>query len=89
MWSLGVILYVLLCGCPPFNPNSKEKSLTQQIVSGDFTFPKSQWSGISDDAVDLIKNLLKTKPTERLSAAEVFIFNQPSYFASGFLPLKL
>lgn len=74
MWSLGVILYILLSGCPPFNPALKEKNLAQQIVCGDYTFPNGRWSGISADAINLIRSLLKTKPTERLSAAEVLGF---------------
>ena len=31
MWSLGVILYILLCGCPPFNPERQDKPLIRQV----------------------------------------------------------
>ena len=70
MWSLGVILYILLCGCPPFNPDRKDKVLIRQVTEADYKFPPSLWSSISKEAVDLVKKLMTLKPKDRLSATE-------------------
>ncbi len=70
MWSLGVILYILLCGCPPFNPDRSDKPLIRQVTEGDFTFPFKLWSKISLSAVDLVKKLMTVDASKRLSASE-------------------
>jgi serine/threonine protein kinase len=71
MWSLGVILYILLSGSPPFNPDRTDKSLLKQICGGDYSFPASKFGGISHYAIDLIKKLMNVDPKERLSADQV------------------
>lgn len=73
MWSLGVILYVLLCGCPPFNPDNPNKGLIQQVCEADYRFPESLWGNISPEAIDLVKKLMTLKPERRLSAAETLM----------------
>lgn len=73
MWSLGVILYILLCGSPPFNPMHPNKTLVQQITDGDFSFPESQWGSISPEAIDLVTQLMTVDPKKRLGAAEALI----------------
>jgi serine/threonine protein kinase len=63
MWSLGVILYVLLSGTPPF---SADEMLVSE-VSTNITFPAEHWEGISEEAKDLILRLLVTDPRQRLA----------------------
>ena len=58
-WSLGVILYILLVGYPPFSDEDTTIPLEQQICKGSYTFPTQYWSTVSKDAIDLIKNLLQ------------------------------
>ena len=42
LWSLGVILYIMLCGFPPFyGDNSVE--VIRKVKAGSFKFPKSHW----------------------------------------------
>merc|ERR1712087_59933 len=72
MWSLGVIIYTLLCGFPPFfDANNNMKNLYHLIKKGQYSFPSPFWDDISQDAKDLIKTLLVKDPKERLTAEEV------------------
>ena len=49
LWSLGVILYILLCGFPPFYHESTA-ALYKQIRKGQYDFPEPYWTEISDSA---------------------------------------
>jgi serine/threonine protein kinase len=69
MWSVGVIIYVLLVGYPPFM-EEKQQDLFRKIRSGEFEFFHEDWEGISDEAIDLIKGLLVTDPKQRLTASQ-------------------
>ena len=70
IWSLGVITYLLLCGFPPFFDNDIQE-MFYQIVNGKFQFPSPFWDDISDEAKDLITNMLNVNPLERYSAKQV------------------
>jgi len=69
-WSIGVILYVLLCGFPPFYEETNKK-LFEKIKSGKYDFPSPYWDDISDMAKDLIRKLLVVDPSKRLTADEI------------------
>lgn len=74
MWSLGVIMYILLCGYPPFYSNhgaAISPGMKKRIRNGQYEFPNPEWSRVSTDAKDLIKGLLKTDPDKRLPIQEV------------------
>ncbi|XP_037280798.1 MAP kinase-activated protein kinase 2 isoform X1 [Rhipicephalus microplus] len=74
MWSLGVIMYILLCGFPPFYSNhglAISPGMKRRIRAGQYDFPNPEWKNVSQDAKDLIKGLLRTDPTQRLSIEEV------------------
>jgi serine/threonine protein kinase len=72
MWSLGVILYICLCGFPPFSEDNAPPSMKMQIKQGLFTFPSPFWDNISKEAKDLIMALLKVNPANRLTATEAY-----------------
>merc|ERR1711966_159928 len=57
MWSVGVILYILLGGYPPFIENN-QRELFRKIRRGDFEFHEEYWGAISADAKGLISSLL-------------------------------
>ena len=69
IWSLGVILYYLLCGYPPFI-GANDNQLIQSILESKVTFPNTEWKNISDSAKDLIKNMLCPEK-KRISAKEI------------------
>lgn len=74
MWSLGVIMYILLCGFPPFYSNhglAISPGMKKRIRAGQYDFPEPEWTRVSKDAKDLIQGLLRTDPTKRLSIEEV------------------
>ncbi|XP_072955158.1 calcium and calcium/calmodulin-dependent serine/threonine-protein kinase-like isoform X2 [Typha angustifolia] len=70
MWSLGVILYILLSGCPPFHaPTNQDKQ--QRILAGEFSFEDQTWKTISSSAKDLISSLLSVEPYKRPTASDL------------------
>jgi len=66
MWSLGVILYILLCGFPPFYHESTAE-LYKQIKKGQYDFPDPYWTNISKEAKDLVRRLLTVDPKTRFT----------------------
>ncbi|XP_037779033.1 MAP kinase-interacting serine/threonine-protein kinase 1-like [Penaeus monodon] len=89
LWSLGVVTYILLCGYPPFCGNCGEDCgwergeacpqcqdlLFNNIQDGSYEFPKPEWAFISEEAKDLIRNLLVKDASQRLSAE--MVLNHP------------
>jgi calcium-dependent protein kinase len=69
VWSCGVIMYILLCGYPPFNGETDNEILAK-IKSGKFTFPEEEWGSLSNECKDLIKCMLEFDPKKRYSAAQ-------------------
>ena len=69
IWSCGVILYILLCGYPPFNSRN-DKEIVEKIKSGVFDFPEDEWKYVSQEAKEFIKKLLKVEPKDRLSGEQ-------------------
>jgi serine/threonine-protein kinase Chk2 len=69
-WSMGVILYIMLGGYPPFSDEIKEYTLQDQICNGRYSFPKEYWNDVSKDAIDLITKLLTIDSQKRITTAE-------------------
>mmetsp|Transcript_49800 Transcript_49800/g.57152 ORF Transcript_49800/g.57152 Transcript_49800/m.57152 type:complete len:524 (+) Transcript_49800:68-1639(+) len=69
IWSAGVILYVMLCGYPPFNGDT-DADIFDSIKRGEFHFYPQEWKGISREAKDLIKKMLIYDPKKRMTAQQ-------------------
>ncbi|MBX3009837.1 MAG: EF-hand domain-containing protein, partial [Melioribacteraceae bacterium] len=69
IWSLGVILYILLVGYPPFN-GSDDKKIIDAVKKGKYTLDEPEWDDVSEEAVDLVKKCLTYDPDKRISAGE-------------------
>ncbi|KAJ8645172.1 hypothetical protein MRB53_006920 [Persea americana] len=70
VWSCGVILYILLCGVPPFWAET-EQGVAQAIIRCVIDFKRDPWPKVSDNAKDLVKRMLNPDPKRRLTAQEV------------------
>ena len=68
MWSLGVIMYILLAGYPPFSSDDLF-ALFECIKRGEYAFHEEHWAMVSEDAKDLIRRLLTVDPKARISAS--------------------
>ncbi|KAF7594587.1 hypothetical protein BBP40_008854 [Aspergillus hancockii] len=74
IWSLGVVLYICLCGFPPFSdelctPENPYK-LSQQIKTGRFDYPSPYWDSVGDPALDLIDRMLTVEPEKRITVGQ-------------------
>ena len=69
LWSCGVILYILLCGVPPFYGETDDE-IYDAVKKGNLVFEEKQWLNISENAKDLIRKLLVKNYDKRLSAKD-------------------
>jgi polo-like kinase 1 len=68
IWSIGVIMYALLFGKPPFEDNTVEQTY-ENIKNNRYIFPPN--IPVSLDAKDLINRILVMDPVKRLSLEEI------------------
>jgi len=85
LWSLGIIMYILLCGYAPFSGHCGldcgwergesclecQEMLFSNIKQGEMVFPEQHWGKVSSQAKDLIKQLLVRDSSARLDAEQV------------------
>jgi len=68
IWSIGVCIYILLIGKPPFETNNRKETY-KRIRERNFTFPQNEV--ISNPARELIENILVLQPYKRPSLDEI------------------
>ena len=73
LWSVAVILYIMLVGCKPFKwPHRTDEQFMRLAVDGMLRESLSYWEiKLSDEAIDLVQNMLRYEKGERLTLAEV------------------
>eukprot|EP00915_Cephaloidophora_sp_WS-2016_P003215 GHVH01004335.1.p1 GENE.GHVH01004335.1~~GHVH01004335.1.p1 ORF type:complete len:385 (-),score=58.81 GHVH01004335.1:108-1262(-) len=72
MWSMGVIIYMMLSGRPPFSAGTDFETLAL-IKKAKLVFPEAKWSQTSDLARDFLGKLLVKNPARRMSAQEAIM----------------
>ena len=69
-WSLGILLYEMLVGQPPFTDDHDPMQIYQKVLKGNVPEPKGQ-KPLSKDARSLVDGLLKRAPAERLGCMKL------------------
>ena len=71
VWALGICLHVILCGCFPFTTSVSEEELLRTINIAEFAFNDPGWKKVSEEALDLVGQLLQRDPHDRPYLEEV------------------
>ena len=69
IWSVGVILYILLSGTPPW-AGKKEETIMKNVLTGKVEMEGREWRNVSQFAKDLVLRMLTFDPEKRPSADE-------------------
>jgi calcium/calmodulin-dependent protein kinase I len=69
VWSLGVVVFVLLVGYPPFLEGNQE-ALFHKIRNGEWVFYEDDWKHISNEAKEFVQRVLVVDPNERWNIEE-------------------
>lgn len=80
IWSMGVVLYTLIVGRPPFQTKDV-KDIYRRIRGNDWTFPTDR--EVSPDAQELVKRILVREPEDRPTLHQ--IVDHP-FFTKGIVP---
>lgn len=70
VWSLGICLFIMLAGFPPFEGDN-ETELRDLIIAGEYSMEGREWSKVTEKAKDLVQDLLTYDHETRCSAHDV------------------
>ncbi len=71
---MGVIMYILLCGYPPFysiHGSNMSAGMKRKIKAGEYKFDETDWQDVSEEAKLTIKRMLTVDPTQRITIGEI------------------
>ncbi|KAK6541234.1 Cell cycle serine/threonine-protein kinase cdc5/MSD2 [Orbilia ellipsospora] len=85
LWSLGIILYAMLVGKPPFQ-SGNVKEIYQKIKVATYSYPANPPQQISEEAKDLINGLLSPDPRNRPTIDQIA---DHAFFRAGYFPRQL
>ena len=71
IWSIGIITYLLLCGCLPFDDEKSEKEIVRQTIEDPVPYYPKIWKKLSEEAKSFVEGCLKKNPDERMSIKDV------------------
>lgn len=75
---MGVIMYILLCGYPPFystHGGAISAGMKTKIKAGEYQFPKTEWKNVSQEAKSIIESMLTVDPAARVTID--WVLNRP------------
>ena len=88
IWSIGIITYLLLCGCLPFDDEHSDKEIIRQTLYDPVPYPNSIWKKISNEANLFVDKLLQKDPSKRMSLQEVLEHKWIEKYSQTNLPEK-
>jgi calcium/calmodulin-dependent protein kinase I len=95
LWGIGIITYLLLCSCLPFDHETSEKEIARQTVNNATPFPTTIWSKLSIESKDFVDSisyvnleLLQKEPVKRLNIKEVLEHSWLQKFGGGAITQK-
>ena len=83
-WSCGILMYILLCGEPPFQGENEEEIFIN-VKKGRLDFSKEKFKNVSENCINLIKKLLNPNKNARISASKAL---KDKFFIQSFNPMK-
>jgi hypothetical protein len=69
VWSIGVIVYILICGSRPFWART-ESGIFRAVLKADPSFEEAPWPAVSSEAKDFVKRLLNKDMRKRMTASQ-------------------
>lgn len=70
IWSLGVIMYLLLCGYQPFEGDDM-RDIFFKIAKGRYDFKGAEWDAVTDPAKDLLRKMMTQDPAARITIIDI------------------
>ena len=83
-WACGILMYILLCGEPPFIGETEEE-IFANIKRGKLSFDKPQFDTVSDNCKNLIRKLLEPNNKDRITASKAL---NHAFFKENYNPNK-